>query len=176
MTTQKGRTVSANTTVSATRDDTVRGTGGDAVQYQRGDPLPTVEAVRQALECLLGSANQRQVWLFCFGTNGAIVDPIMPFDDFPATPSGVVYAEDLGWVSCARVFSTSIRDIVEMVGAASCGLVWERRGSARLAPAEAAWASDLARHLADEGVTLRAQFLLHNAGLSEVVGGTEVHA
>lgn len=140
----------------------------DGPPYGRGEPLLTTGAVRDMLQFLLGSANQRQVWLFHFDENGAIIDPIMPMDGLPNSPDEIVGTSDLGRVTFATVLSDRIMGIMEMIDAASCGLVWERRGSDRCSPNDIAWASDLAHYLAVAGVTLRAQFLLHNDGLREL--------
>lgn len=136
--------------------------------YKRGEPLTTHAAVHEMLEFFLGSATERQMWLFSFDTRGALMELIMPFGELPGSPDVEVDTSDLGRVSFARVLSDRIRSIGEMTNAASCALAWERLGSERLTLEDLTWARDFERHLAAENVTVRAQFVLNDTGLREI--------
>lgn len=75
---------------------------------------------------------------------------------------------DLGTQTCSYILSDRIRSIVEMLGAASCALVWERPGEGDPNATDLSWANAFARQLRENGVFLRAQYLLHEKSVCEI--------
>lgn len=137
-------------------------------RLSRDRVLATDADMHELIELLLELANQRQVWLFVFDDAQRVVGPLMPMDDFPESPDGLVETDDLGLVSVPHVFVDRAGMVCEVLGAASIALVWERRGSEKFTAEDRAWARALAHEATEHGPRLRAQFVLHDTGLRQL--------
>lgn len=106
--------------------------------------------------------------MFFFEADGTPIKTIIPMDGLPASPSQLEATSDLGTQTFSYVLSDRIRSIVEMLGAASCALVWERPGEGEPNSSDLDWAKAFARQLQRNRVVLRSQYLLHERGVSEI--------
>lgn len=128
-------------------------------------PLSDDVSLQQHLELLLEKAMHRQLWFFFLDDEDRMVGPIMPCDDYPATPDDVGYDEDGNTVAAVDqiaerfVWMMGVSDLAQLV------VVWERRGGDRVRPAEREWARRLGESFVAAGARVRAQFVLHDRGL-----------
>jgi hypothetical protein len=100
----------------------------------------------------VGSANQRQTWLFVLAEDGRVSQAILPIiDGVPVDADPRHIAEFAGMVS----------QLVAHVGAESVVVVWERPGSASVRMQEADWIAGLA----DSGAPIRAQAIASDDGV-----------
>ncbi|WP_460519815.1 hypothetical protein [Humibacter antri] len=120
------------------------------------------------LEFLLLRANRRQMWLLFLDDRRRLGDPIMPMDDYPENPDGLVSTDDLGELPHARLLMHRAEMCRELTNNAAIVLVWERLGPCPIDENTRAWASAMAEAARDIGVPLRAQFLLHDGGIRQV--------
>lgn len=130
--------------------------------------LHTDDQLRDMIDLLLQKANIRQMWLMFIDQNGCLGDPIMPMADYPRDPFEIVSADDLGEVAHAHLLMRRAEEIREAVGNAQIVFVWERRGGEKLRDDELTWARAMAEQAADQGVPLRAQFVLHSGGARQL--------
>lgn len=125
--------------------------------------------LQEWLEEMLESALVHRVWLFFLDDDDRVLRTMIPIDDCPSDPNGPCVTEDLGIRTNAEVFAHRFAAFMEALGSAQLVLVWERRGSSRLTGADRMWPTALGRSCRSEGVQLRAQFLLHNHGIRQLV-------
>lgn len=130
--------------------------------------LSTDAALHDYLDYLLDSAIQRQLWVIALDDDCRQVGPFMPGSDLPEDPDEPVVTDDLGLTTSAHVLSQRMPVFAEAAGGTQVVLVWERPGSARLSKAESRWARRMANGCRGLDVRLRAQFLLHDDGLSRI--------
>lgn len=121
-----------------------------------------------AIASILGSAAKRQAWMLYLDADQRLMELIMPFDGLPEDPLEREQVEDLGEVTHAELIATRIASIMELISATSMAIVWERLGSDRFQPEELAWAREYAHRAGSAGITVRAQFLLHDTGLRQI--------
>ncbi|MGJ0204528.1 hypothetical protein [Leucobacter sp. gxy201] len=131
--------------------------------------LETDAELQRTLLQLLTGACRRQVWTFLLDESHRIVDPVMPFDELPDDPQELWDVEDLGTVPFIEVFRDRLAMIAELAGASRVVLVWERLGSERFSAEDLEWAGELAASWPSNGPQIRAQFLLHDTGLRQLV-------
>lgn len=127
--------------------------------------LATDADLFELLEVLLQRANERHLWLVLLDAGHRVTGPLMPLADLPSLPDTPERAHDVGVASAGELLAARLAMVVHAVEAHELALVWERRGSAEFRDDERAWAGALAEHCAALGVRLRAQFVLHDAGL-----------
>ncbi len=139
-------------------------------------PVKTDAQLRDRLSYLLTAAIQRQVWLFFFDEGQKLIEPIMPMNDHPSDPHQLHETEDLGPATFPLVFIARARQVATMIGARSFVVVWERQGGRTLKADDRAWAraffeqaaaGDEPRDASDQAA-MRALFLLHSTGLSQI--------
>jgi hypothetical protein len=124
-------------------------------EQARKQPLVTDELIEQRVQALVGRACTRQVWMLFLDKKDVQLPLVLPLADYPETPAE----------GNAPAFAATVREIVEVAEAAQVIFVWERYGSDRLTPTDCAWAEQLHRACAAEGVTVRAQLLSHKRGV-----------
>lgn len=121
------------------------------------DPGPFSDdiSLQQHIELLLGVASRRQLWFFFLDEDDRMAGPVMPCDDYPATP------DDAGVEELAEriVWMMGVTDLAQLV------VVWERRGGSAVRPEDREWARCLAEAFVTAGALVRAQFVLHDRGL-----------
>lgn len=132
-------------------------------------PLRTDDQVVLALEDLLQQANLPQLWFIFFDEDDRLTGPFMPGSGYPADPLQIERTADLGDVPAVRILAVRLREIADLVGAASVVLVWERPGHSELDSETRAWVRELARTGREAGLVLRMQLLLHDGGLRMLV-------
>lgn len=117
---------------------------------------------------LLHPPTHRQLWALFLDEHGTQIGPLMPCDDLPIDPDDTELAAEgddrMAADACADLFARVQREL----GLASLVIVWEHRGGATLEPMERAWASRLGEGVATRGGYVRAQFLLHRAGVRQL--------
>ncbi|MFS0867215.1 hypothetical protein AB3M83_07760 [Microbacterium sp. 179-B 1A2 NHS] len=131
-------------------------------------PLTSESALHRWLDALLGHAVRTQLWLVFLDGGDRVVGPLMPTADLPLDPAHPVEADDLGTQPVATVLTRRFPMFAALVGAAQIVLVWERCGSSAPADADIAWADAVAAAWPGGGVRLRAQFALHDDGLTRI--------
>lgn len=124
--------------------------------------------LRDALEILLQEAIRRQLWLLFIDDRGCLGAPLMPMDDYPQDPSEIVDVDDLGEVSQAELLMHRIGMLVNATGNSSAVLAWERRGTTAVRAEDRLWARAMAAAAAALAVPLRAQFIVHDAGVRQL--------
>lgn len=134
-------------------------------------PLATDTELEQFLGGLLPPASERRFWMLYLERDHRLSDLLLPMDEQPAEPDDVCDAKDLGRVSFAQLIVDRAGSICGMIGGASAIFVWERPGSAAASPRDRRWVHAIEQEAARQGVSLRAQFLLHDAGLRVISGG-----
>jgi hypothetical protein len=92
----------------------------------------------------------------------------MPSDDLPGEPGERVRAEGLGDASYAQVLAARLPSIMELIGAEQPVIVWEHPGDGAHTDDALAWPRAVAAACLDQGVPLRAQFLLHDHGIRQL--------
>lgn len=130
--------------------------------FDRDDDLQ--DAVRQ----LLRNAIRRQMWLLFLDDQRRLGDLIMPMDDYPHDPDGMVTTEDLGTIPCSRLLMQRCEMVREASESGAVVLVWERPGPRALDVATRRWACAMAVDAHELDVPLRAQFLLHDDGIRQL--------
>ena len=130
----------------------------------------TDDQLHDMLGHLLSRASIRQIWLFFFGADHRLMEPIMPMDDHPISPDEMCDTEDLGRLPFGRVFAERMAWITEFIGAASVVVVWERVGPPKPTVLDLEWARTVGREAERLGMNLRAQFMLHNGGVRQLTG------
>lgn len=130
--------------------------------------LSTDRDLQEVLRLLLREANQRQFWLIFLDRAKRIVGPLMPMDDYPISPDSPSEIEGRVDDPMIDVLRDRIGEIVQLVGAASLVLVWERRGPAKFSNADLSWARAFSAATADGGPPIRAQFVLHSSGIRQI--------
>ena len=118
-------------------------------------PLNSDELIEQRVEALVGRACTRQVWMMFLDGDNFQIPLVLPMADYPASPAG----------GNAVTFAARVRELVDAAEAAQVIFVWERYASDRLTQADCAWAEQLHRACAAEGVSVRAQLLSHKRGV-----------
>ncbi len=116
--------------------------------------LTTDDDLQELLLGLLERANQRQLWLVMLDADRRITGPLMPLEGLPTAPQGA-----------SEILFDRLMQIADMVGAESIVLVWERCGPALVRTEDLAWARAAAEQAGRQGPVIRAQFILHDAGL-----------
>ena len=119
----------------------------------------------RVLSPLLECAIRRQLWLMFLDEDDRIAGPFMPNDDYPLDPVETTRTEDLGVVPNAELLAKRFGMLMREFGFAKLLVTWERCGGSRIDPATLAWARAFGEALRAEGVVVRAQLLLHDAGL-----------
>ncbi|WP_024355303.1 hypothetical protein [Leucobacter chironomi] len=140
----------------------------DDPRLSRHRVFATDAELHELVELLLARASRRQLWLFAFDDRQRQLGPLMPMEDLPESPDELVETEDLGLVSIPHVLADRAAMVCEVLDAASIALVWERRGSERFDAQDRAWARALAHETAQQGLRLRAQFVLHDEGVRQL--------
>lgn len=132
------------------------------------------DRLRATLAPMMQTALRRQLWLFFLDGDDAAVGPVMPCADHPGDPSEPGVVDDLGPIAAGDLFGARFAGLVAMFESAyACrgiALVWERLGDANIDDETDAWAKALGSSLADHGVRVRAQMLLHDRGLRVLRG------
>lgn len=123
------------------------------------------EDLEEVLTLLLRNAIHRQMWLFFLDDQDRATGVIAPCDDYPLDPHGRVPTSDHGGMTFAAALCRTLRALVDDGAAGRVVLIWERRGSEVFTPDELGWAGAMAEACRDAHVPLRAQFLLHDAGV-----------
>lgn len=118
--------------------------------------LVTDGDIQTLLQRLLKRANQRQVWLFFLYDDDTETKVVTPVEDYPG----------IGVEQFTSSFRTIFAGMAACYGVAKVIMAWERRGSSRLTPEDATWARAAVRLCAGGPVTLRAQLLVHDGGVS----------
>ena len=137
-----------------------------STRLDRDRPLTTDQDLAEHLGRLLEQAfNPRQLWLLFVDTDDRLNDVIMPCDDYPRDPDEPIETDDLGLTDFAHVLARRLSEVVDLTGAASVVLVWERPGTAAFARDEITWARAMSEACRDSQVRLRAQFVLHDDGI-----------
>ena len=95
-------------------------------------------------------------------------DPIMPMDDYPENPDGIVSTDDLGDLPHAGLLVHRAEMIRGVSNNAAIVFVWERLGPRSIDKETAAWARSMAQAARELGAPLRAQFLLHDGGIRQL--------
>lgn len=126
------------------------------------------DMLQRRLERMLTSAIRRQLWITFLDDEDRETGVIIPCDDYPNRPDSPTPMEGLDVPSAATVMARSFAQIMRQCGFASLIAVWERRGDDTVRAPEQRWAAAFAAALRDEGVVVRAQFLLHSAGLRQL--------
>ncbi|PYY32836.1 hypothetical protein DEJ16_13530 [Curtobacterium sp. MCJR17_055] len=106
---------------------------------------------------LLDAPVRRQCWVLFLGERGLPVHLVMPVADLPYEPDDRV-----------PDFGALVEDVVAQVGAAQVVLAWERPGASGLFPVDWAWVDAMACTLAEHGVRLRGQVVVHEDGASMI--------
>lgn len=120
------------------------------------------------LKFLLLGANRRQMWLLFLDDRRRLGDPMMPMDDYPESPDGIVSTEDLGELPHASLLMHRAEMIRGVSNNSAIVLVWERPGPRSIDKETAAWARSMARAARELGAPLRAQFLLYDDGIRQL--------
>lgn len=128
-------------------------------------PLTDDKALLDHFGPMLGTASRRQLWIFCLDDEDRPGGIAMPVDDYPADPRALVGAGGVEPLSVAELFGIRFAEIAHEANVAQFVLVWERRGGAELTGATRDWARMLGDALHRHGARVRAQLLLHDAGL-----------
>jgi hypothetical protein len=118
-------------------------------------PLTTDDDIETRARDLIGRANVRQLWLLFLNSDDVQLPYLVPISALPSEPTQI---ETL--ILIERIVST-----MEKIGAVSVVTVWERYGSARLTPQDAAWARALDESCAGAGIVLRGMLLSHRTGV-----------
>jgi len=120
------------------------------------------------LKFLLLRANRRQMWLLFLDDRRRLADPIMPMDDYPENPDGVMSTDDLGDLPHSSLLMHRAEMIRGASNNAALGFVWERLGPTSIDENTAAWAQSMAQAARELRAPLRAQFLLHDGGIRQL--------
>ena len=128
-------------------------------------PLPTDDDLQDLLGGLLEGALRRQLWFVFLDAENRITGPLMPMDDYPHYPDQACITPDRGPMTMIEVLALRLRTICEMVDAETTVLVWERCGTDAVTPDDRLWAHAAATEMRKNGPNLRAQLLLHDAGV-----------
>lgn len=115
-------------------------------------PLTTDADLLAMLREAVGSANQRQTWLFVLEQDGTVSRQVLPIID------GVPVDADPEQIAG---FAGLVTRLVTSAGAASVAVVWERPGSAAVRMQEADWIAGLAA----SGAPIRAQLIASDDGV-----------
>lgn len=124
-------------------------------------PITTDREVEERVATLLQRAMRRQWWTFYLDDDDVQLPLLMPMAGYPERPD--LPSGDGG--TAAEVIAHRLSDIVGEVGAAKVVFVWERPGRAESTPADREWARALAEACRAQGVTVRAQLILHSHGV-----------
>lgn len=130
--------------------------------------LHTDDQLRDMIELLLVSPNQRQFWLLFIDERGCLGDPLMPMAGYPEDPLELVTVDDLGEVTQSHLLMHRVGELREMTGNAQVVLVWERPGVDSVQRLDRAWAKAMAEQAADLDIPLRAQFTLYERGVRQL--------
>ena len=126
------------------------------------------EMLQRRLEHLLTSAIRRQLWITFLDGDDRETGVIMPCDDYPLRPDEVWPHDELGDRPSAVILAHTFAGVMREFGFASLVAVWERPGDDTIQGPERRWASAFADALRHEGAVVRAQFLLHDAGMRQI--------
>jgi hypothetical protein len=126
------------------------------VDDARLSPLISDSDIERRVSALIGRANVRQLWLLFLDGDSVQLPLVIPIDGIPSQPSK----------GDTELVVSNIADMMLDIRASSFVAVWERYGSAKLTPQDAAWARSLHHACADQGVALRAMLLSHRTGVS----------
>ncbi|MBO3662389.1 hypothetical protein [Microbacterium stercoris] len=125
----------------------------------------TDATLEELVGLMLTGAIRRQLWLMFLDDDDRMSEAIMPTTDFPEDPHEPAVVEDLGPVTAARLIADRIGRIGAAIDVTQLVVVWEREGEESFRDEELAWAAAMADAMAETGMRLRAQYLLHNTGL-----------
>lgn len=124
-------------------------------------PITTDRDIQRRVADLLQVAHRRQWWTLYLDDADVQQPVLMPMADYPDDPDAPVGSEG----TVARVIASRLAEIVESIGAAKVVFVWERPGGDTVTAADRAWASALGAECRRAGVAVRAQLVLHDAGV-----------
>lgn len=117
-------------------------------------PLTTPVLIEERVRALIGRACRSQFWFLFLDGDGVQLPMLMPIDDLPADPHGVVH-------DVAR----SIDQAMEAMDARSVIFVIERYASSALTPSDLAWARGIHEAFDSAGITVSGILLSHNRGV-----------
>lgn len=132
----------------------------------------TDDLLARGLSALLKEATHRQFWTLFLDRADHLLEPIMPMDEHPESPHEIVQTHEAdgerSW-PVASVLASRMAWVAKTVGAASVVFVWERTGGEKFEQYELEWARAMHHEFAElGGVRIRAQFLLHDAGVRQL--------
>lgn len=127
----------------------------------------------RGLEALLGAANLRQVWILFFDREHRLLEPLIPLNEITEDPDELIFRDKFGRTPFTHELVDSIESIGALVRATSFVLVWERPGDAQVTLDDRAWGHAAERETAHAAIHLRAQFVLHDSGITPI-GGSDV--
>ncbi|MEF3405634.1 hypothetical protein [Agromyces sp. CCNWLW203] len=124
-------------------------------------PIPTDHDVQERVASLLECALRRQWWTLYLDENDVQLPILMPMAGYPDSPDEPVPESG----TAAALLANRLSMVVDEVGAAKLVFVWERPGGAESTEADRAWARALGEACRAEGLAVRAQLILHDAGV-----------
>ncbi|MBT2500943.1 hypothetical protein [Curtobacterium sp. ISL-83] len=120
-------------------------------------PVRTDDDVVDLVVALVERPIRRQCWAVFLDDRSTSIPFVMPIADLPYQPDE--HVED---------FAALVADLVRQLGASEVVLGWERPGASRLYPVDWEWVDACACSLAEHGVRLRGQVVLHDQGAAMV--------
>ncbi|WP_146137448.1 hypothetical protein [Gulosibacter molinativorax] len=128
--------------------------------------LNTDAKLYETLSLIFDTPDERAVWIFFLDEDHRVTGPVMPLENYPATPNTLVDEPPFGRVRFASALASRLGDMLDFVEGSTLVLVWEDTDAGD--PDTIEWARALAIAAKEAEVSLRAQFALNRHGFWQI--------